>query len=279
MTRIIVGVDGSENGTVALRWAADRAARHGGEVVAILAWNSYYQGHRVSPEDVPSDFGDEDAVRVLDEAVEAAGVNGDIVKQTPKAPAPEALVEATDPDDLIVVGARGSGGFEGLLLGSVSQWVLELSPCPVVVIHGARTVATGGDVVVGVDGSECSMRALRWAASEASAAGVALRIVHAWPERAAERGVAPQSLEILHERAAELVAKVAEDPSLDGLTVERDVVYGSPAKALLAHDADASLFVLASRGQRKAKGFLLGSTSRQVAQHATAPVVVVPCVE
>ena len=276
MSRIIVGVDGSEHGSVALRWASRRAERRGEEVVALLAWTFFDQGYRPPGEDLQPAFDDHDAQRVLAEAVEAAGISGQVTKRTVQDPAPEALVEAARPDDLIVVGARGLGGFKGLLLGSVSSQVLELAPCPVVVIHGEESGEPTGEIVVGVDGSDASMVALRWAAAEAAATGAPVRIVHAWQVPIYSEMAAPQVLTALEEGAAKLVADVAADPALAGVTVERDVACGGAANALLAHDVDASMLVVASRGHGKLKRLLLGSTSRQVAQHATSPVVVVP---
>ena len=277
MSRIVVGVDGSDNGAVALRWAAERGERRGEEVVTLFAWTFFDQGYRPPGEDLRPAFSDGDAKRVLDEAVDAAGVTGRITKLTVQDPAPEALVEAAGPDDLLVVGARGLGGFKGLLLGSVSHRVLELAPCPVAVIHGADAGFRDGEIVVGIDSSEESKVALRWAAAEALANDATLRIVHAWPVPLYAETNSPQVLDALQDGATKMVEEViANDPSLVGVTVATDVACGGPAHALLAHDVDASMIVVASRGHSKLKRFLLGSTSRQVAQHATSPVVVVP---
>lgn len=276
MSRIIVGVDGSENGALALRWAMDRAERRGGEVIAILAWTFFDGGYGAQGKELEVAFSQEDAKRILDHAVDAADPKGEVTRQTVERPAAEALVAAAGSGDLIVVGGRGLGGIKGLLLGSVSQAVLELAPCPVVVVHGEDAMTHGGDIVVGVDGSELSMMALRWAAAEASADDATLRIVHAWQVPVYAQMAVPQMLTALEEGAADLLAKVAEDPSLEGVTVKREVVCGGPAYALLEHAADASMLVVASRGNGAFKRFLLGSTSRQVSQHATSTVVVVP---
>ncbi|MEO6627429.1 MAG: universal stress protein, partial [Aquihabitans sp.] len=260
----------------ALRWAVDRAERRGGEIVALLAWTFFDGGYGAQGKDVQIAFSQDDARRILDRAVDAVAPNAEVTRQTVEEPAPEALAAAAGPDDLIVVGARGLGGIKGLLLGSVSQGVLELAPCPVAIVHGDDALAGGGEIVVGIDGSERSMLALRWAAAEAAAAHSTLHIVHAWQVPSYAQMAVPQMITALEEGATELVTKAAEDPSLDGLTLRCDVACGVPTQALLDHAEGASMLVVASRGLGAVKRFLLGSTSRQVSLHATTTVVVVP---
>jgi nucleotide-binding universal stress UspA family protein len=272
----LVGVAGSELGSFAVGGRTRRAERSDEEVVALLSWTFFDQGYRPPGEDLRPAFDDDDAKRVLAEAVEAAGVTGPVTQQTVQDPAPEAIVDAAEPHDLIVVGARGLGGFKGLLLGSVSNRVLELARCPVVVIHGEPAIVPDGEIVVGVDGSEESLVALRWAAAEATATGAPVRIVHAWQVPIYAEMATPEVLTAIEEAAAKVVAGAAEDPALAGVTVARDVACDGAAHALLAHDVDASMLVVATRGHGALKRLLLGSTSRQVAQHATSPVVVVP---
>lgn len=277
MSRIIVGMDGSENSQVALRWATTRAERTGDEVVAFFAWSFSDQGHLAPGASMKPEFSDDDAQQLLAKAVEAAGLTRNVQQHTVHGLTPESITEYAQPDDMIVVGARGLGGFKGLLLGSVSQRVLELAPCPVAVIrldgHAARRSA---EIVVGIDGSDVSMRALRWAAAEAAAQpGSSIRIVHAWQWPLFGEVAVPEVYEALEESADSLLAEAAADPSLEGLTVKVEAVNGGAARALLAHDDDAAMLVVADRGRSPVKRLVLGSTSRQVAQHATAPVVVV----
>ena len=96
-------------------------------------------------------------------------------------PAP-GLLDAAEGADLLVVGARGQGGFGGLLLGSVSQQCLHHAtgadrdgPR-----RGGRGESGAGRVVVGVDGSAGSAGALRWALADAAARGAVLEVVSAW---------------------------------------------------------------------------------------------------
>ena len=88
------------------------------------------------------------------------------------------------------------------------------------------------DIVVGIDGSEHSMRALRWAAAEARARGSALRIVNAWQAPAFAEMAGPEIITAMEDSALQLITAAAEDPALEGVTVQRDVAYGSAARAL-----------------------------------------------
>ncbi|HET8931363.1 MAG TPA: universal stress protein [Acidimicrobiales bacterium] len=275
MSRTIVGIDGSENSARALAWAVERAERSGDEVVAVLAWSFFDQGYRPAGEAMQPEFTDVDAQRVLAKAIDSSDLAPRVTQRCIQGPAAEVITEFADAGDTIVVGARGLGGFEGLLLGSVSQRILELAPCPVAVIHVDDATPHRNTIVVGVDGSDVSMRALRWAAAEASSLGASVRLVHAWQWPLFAEVAVPEVYDALAKGADELLAEVSGDPSLAGLTVEVEAVNGGPAQSLLANGADAAMIVIADRGRGPLRRTLLGSTSRQVAQHATTPVVVV----
>ncbi len=219
MHKIIVGVDGSDHGSVALRWAARLGERRGVEVVAVLAWNYFDHGYREPGEELQPIFGEPEARKVLDDAVDLAGGDLNVTRQTINEPVPEALVETAGHDDLIVVGARGLGGFKGLLLGSVSQRVLELARCPVAVVHGEEAATRTGTIVVGYDGSPGSMGAVRWGAEQAAATGEPLRVVHAWQVPAYTEVASSQALDALAAAADRQVADALQDPSLEGLSV------------------------------------------------------------
>lgn len=274
MGRVFVGVDGSPGAADALRWAVARRSYADDDVVAVLVWHLFDQGHRPGDGDLRSDFGEDEAAALLDAAVADAGVEDAVTTRTVHGVAAESLVELAQDDDLIVVGARGLGGFQGLLLGSVSLRVLESATCPVVVLHGAPRAEDSGEIVVGVDGSEDSIRALHWAAGEARASASALRIVQAWQAPLYPEMAVPQILDALEEGARDQLADITADAALEGLTVHSEAPCAGAAHALLAHE-DARMLVIGSRGHGKLARLFLGSVSRQVAQHATPPVVVV----
>lgn len=131
---VVVGVDGSEGARRALRWAATEARLRGAALRVVHAWSYLDQ-----PEDTfdPA-YGEDDARRLLEEAIATLGTDGEgleIERVTVCDLPTRGLLDAAAGADLIVVGARGLGGFEGLLLGSVSQQVANHAPCPVVIVR------------------------------------------------------------------------------------------------------------------------------------------------
>ncbi|WP_318208141.1 MULTISPECIES: universal stress protein [unclassified Streptomyces] len=135
-----------------------------------------------------------------------------------------------------------------------------------------------GRIVVGVDGSEPSLKALTWAAGQAALTGDSLNAVIGWEYPAAwstAPGVPPDfNPEMLAEQILdESLAKVLDPAVAAGVT--RTVVSGSPAQALVDQAEGASLLVVGDRGHSGFKAAVLGSVSTRVAQHAPCPVVVV----
>ncbi|HZZ51351.1 MAG TPA: universal stress protein [Pseudonocardia sp.] len=132
---IVVGVDSSESSKAALRWAARQARLTGAEVHALRAWavpNAY--GYVPAVEvDWEREAGRE-LTRTIASTLppaEAGRVHAEVVRGH----APEALEQAARDADLLVVGSRGRGELSGMLLGSVSQYLVTHVQTPVVVIH------------------------------------------------------------------------------------------------------------------------------------------------
>ena len=139
-----------------------------------------------------------------------------------------------------------------------------------------------GRIVVGVDGSEHSIRALRWALEEASFRKARLQAVTVWHNTytgdTGFGGFAPVDPAQLEEGARrgleDALAQVSADAS--SCPVEPVVVEGGAAQALLATAKGADLLVVGNRGRGGFRGLLLGSVSSQCVQHASCPVVVIP---
>jgi len=149
----------------------------------------------------------------------------------------------------------------------------------------------GRPIVVGVDGSDASSAAFRWAVEEARLRFSPLVAVHAWSfipaqpigdpgllavpagdiagqldaESAAARGTLGEAV----------AAALGDDP---GLEIEQRLVEGDPAEALVDASESAELVVVGSHGRSGLRAALLGSVSRHVATHAACPVVVVKAV-
>ena len=153
-----------------------------------------------------------------------------------------------------------------------------------IAIWGAAVTNAGKTdlVVVGVDGSPASAKAMTWAAHYAQVSGATVKAVMAWhyPAAAGQApvGVAPASVtaEVEQgERAVldQTVTQAAADHP--GVAIEAELAYGHPSEVLLDQSRAADLLVIGSRGRGGFKGMLLGSVSHQCVTHAACPVTVV----
>jgi nucleotide-binding universal stress UspA family protein len=132
-------------------------------------------------------------------------------------------------------------------------------------------------IVVGIDGSNYSHDALRWAVSEARMRGTSLTLVHSW-EMPVIDGKPPYEIpkEPLAERSEHVIRDaLAAVPEHEGLEINRQIAESLPARALIDASQNAQLVVVGSRGLGGFKGLLLGSVAQQVADHSACPVVIV----
>lgn len=284
MTGIVVGVDGSEGAKGALRWALSEGRLRQWDVTAVLAWGFLDQHHLSVDRRFDPHYSEADAKAALDGYIEdAVGAAAALVGRCAVDDLPaHALIHAAREADLLVVGARGLGGFRGLLIGSVSQKCLHEAPCPVAIVREAAPSVEGQlpRVVVGVDGGPVARPALTWAADEARTRGAVLEVVHAWQPPYVGgfpfTGALPD-YDLYEEGARQLVTDLLEVTDLTGVPrVERTIVCSGPSSALLDAARDADLTVVGARGLGGVQRFLLGSVSHQVTLHAAHPVVVVP---
>lgn len=129
-------------------------------------------------------------------------------------------------------------------------------------------------VVVGVDGSSNSLRALAWAAGDAAARGALLKVVTVWlPDGGSGVGFGGGA----SEAAARLDRSLEEvSARTRGVAAEKMVLAGEPAPILCAVAAGASVVVVGWRGYSGVAGAMLGSVSLRCVRHSPVPVVVVP---
>jgi nucleotide-binding universal stress UspA family protein len=131
---VVVGVDGSEPNREATRRAALEAIAHNARLDVVHAWNFLDQpGPTFDPH-----YG-EDAARARIETFLDDVLDGnrppDVEIHLVNDHAARALVDASDGAFTLVVGARGLGGFKGILLGSVSQHLVHHATCPVLIVR------------------------------------------------------------------------------------------------------------------------------------------------
>ena len=143
-------------------------------------------------------------------------------------------------------------------------------------------------IVVGIDGSDASREALRWAAEEARLRSAPLVAVYAWsfipPQTIGDPGLLavpagdfPGQLEAEREAASGALEAAVADAlaAAPGIGVDQRLVEGDPGDALVKESESAQLVVVGSHGRSGIQAALLGSVSRHVTTHAACPVVVV----
>jgi nucleotide-binding universal stress UspA family protein len=143
-------------------------------------------------------------------------------------------------------------------------------------------------IIVGIDGSGHSRRALEWAVREAAARRAPLTVLTVqqpvtayWGAGAAvpyaysyDQDLVKQALKMAEEETGSTLEQAGADSRPPSVTVK--AVAGLPAESLLQAAEDADMIVVGSRGAGGFKRLLMGSVSTQVAHHAHCPVVVIP---
>jgi nucleotide-binding universal stress UspA family protein len=144
-----------------------------------------------------------------------------------------------------------------------------------------NTVSAPGSVVVGVDGSQAALNAVRWAAAETRNMRCPLSLVHTleWPlvSYPVPAGLRADWTQEMHEQGRRWLWEAQEAAKLTVPEVQTQVHLstGDPRERLLAEAEHARELVVGSRGLGGFAGMLLGSTSATVSQQASCPVVVV----
>lgn len=283
--KIVVGVDGSDASLAALRWAAHEAGRRDADVLVVSCYSAPVYG---SPEGAVyttnEDMGllKKSACAVIGRAIDlVAEIDPTIVVDGLAEMSPAAMVisNAAHAGDEIVVGATGHGTFMLGMLGSVSMSVVHRSHVPVIVVPTKASIEPGHTmrkIVVGLDGSPDSLRALEWAYDEALSTGAEVAAVHAWiyPYSGQLEPRALMKLDAMEElqRGVKSLGSRLTDGSVQ---VHPRLSEKSAAGALLDEAHDADLIVVGSHGRGALRAALLGSVSRTVVQHATCPVAVI----
>lgn len=280
-----MGIDGSDTALGAARWAADFAARHTLgltllHVVPRLDW--HFVGAEPSAELAGSGAADR-ALADAEAAARSAHPALAIRTEAVKGAVATVLADASNSARLLVLGA----GADDRALGGHVVRMTHRARCPVVVWRAPVAKRTGKPlpVVVGVDDSEASARAVAEAFDIARALHAPLTVAHMWEIDAAvgmgdlggQGNMDWELLDVLQSqqrrRMDELVEPLAHKyPNAHVVEVFRDV---GPAKGLTDLSREAQLVVVGSHGRGRLAESLLGSVSQNLIHHARCPVLLV----
>jgi nucleotide-binding universal stress UspA family protein len=277
VTRILVGVDGSDAAAAALGWAGRLARAIGADVVVA---NVFQPGQaEVSPER-DRELKGQASDRLEGEWSDPVRASGVAHRTLLLDGSPAALLDAAEDEraDLLVVGPRGSGGFARLHIGSVAHHLAQHATCPLAIVPTQGAGHGFGRLVVGVDGSETSAGAVRWCETVARATGAEVVAVYVFEPIAewvlesdpkswraiAERRLDGEWLVPLHDAGITVRSRIVED------------VHPVAALTGVVHEEGADMVVVGTRGIGGFLGLRLGRIPVQLVHHTQVPVVLVP---
>jgi nucleotide-binding universal stress UspA family protein len=293
--RILVAIDGSEAAAVAVDLVAEVVWPPGTEILvaeAVETGAGIFGGPWPALAAVQTDRIEADIRAEAQRTVETAGerlarsglnVTTIVLRGRPAT----AIVDRARAmrANLVVVGSRGHGTIESMLLGSVSAEVVDHAPAPVLVARGRRIER----IVLGWDGSSCASRAVELLRTWPIFAGSMVRVVSVadveipWWVGFPEAGP-PEMVPIYVDAANasrrqhdELAREMTAQLQSAGLTAEADRREGDAATEILAaaKTSNADLIAVGTHGRSGLKRLVLGSVARNILQHATCSVLVV----
>lgn len=288
-TRVwVVGVDGSEDSSTALRWAVDQAQRSDDPplVRVVGAWNvPVVAPIGVAGTSVLVEWSD--VARGVDEqlraAVDAAG--GDrhvaIEHRVVQGGATRALLDESADAERLIVGSRGRSGLKELVLGSVSRQCATHSTVPVVVVPATTRVSRIERVVLGFDGSDHACDAARWLLADDDLAAADMLAIGAFDISPFDDPDLTRARFVDEVEAAEADFHRGLDAIDPARRMRRSYSLHGARRALAdafdpTADRPADLVVLGARGRGAIGSTLLGSVSNWVLHHAPCPLVIVP---
>ncbi|KUO17730.1 universal stress protein [Streptomyces dysideae] len=291
---VAVGLDGSRESLAAADWAAREALRRGLPLRLVHAWEG-----GITPDE--SELPELEAPRYwarrilrgamdqLNERYPQVYLSGDQIAR----PASDALVEAGDEAELLVLGSRAFSGFGGFMAGSVALMTVAHATRPVVLVRADQTLedehtpdAEGRPsartpyraVVVGVDPAHPAEELLAFAFESATLRAAPLRVVHAWRlpyVPAALEAKARREVRQAAQRTLEAVLAPWREkyPAVEVTTV---VEEGRPAQLLLDATRDAGLLAVGRKVRPARVGMHTGPVAHAVMHHVRCPVAIVP---
>ncbi|HHT31310.1 MAG TPA: universal stress protein [Corynebacterium sp.] len=287
---IVCAVDGSDASKTAAKWAANTAVKRGIPLRLVSSYSMpqfLYAEGMVPPQELYEDL-EAETLEKIEEAKKVAVdfvPDVDVSHQIEEGSPIDMLLDLSEQCTMIVMGSRGLGGLSGMVMGSVSAAVVSHASCPVVVVREDNHVTEEtkyGPVVVGVDGSGVSQKAIENAFKEADARGAELIAVHTWMDMQVQASLAglsaaQQQWQVVEEEQNALLGQrlAGWHERYPDVKVTKVVTRDRPVRALADASEGAQLLVVGSHGRGGFKGMLLGSTSRALLQAAPCPMMVV----
>ncbi|TDW92220.1 universal stress protein [Kribbella sp. VKM Ac-2566] len=277
---VLVGIDGSRDGLIALIWAAAYAALHHAPLHAV-----YVLDDEREVGGGPPSIGADDGTEVLGDALEELDRLGfrDASLEVRHGHPAQALHELSERSVALVVGRRGMGGFAELVLGSTSQACTALATkVPLIVVPDTWDPAGPAHqrIVVGVDGSVEGQDALRFAFELAAATGAEILGVHATEVR--EKYPDPgkwfdPARQPWIETSDELLTQALEGwtAKYPDVAVQQGGVADHPVLVLARESQNADLVVVGGLGRTAFSELRMGSVARGLLHHSHCPVAVV----
>jgi nucleotide-binding universal stress UspA family protein len=271
---MVVGYNGSPDSDAAVAWAARTAQLRGEQIVATILMERTDRPHG---QHWPEPWWHEIEDRARQALDQADATHSRVERRAGSTVA--TLVDISRDASMLVVGSRGHSRIGEVLLGSVSQSAARHAHCPVVVVRQTRN--PGSDrIVVGVDGSAPSLRAIDFACRQATLTGTKVVLVRAWRPLTVpidKHGDLPASLSsrLLEEENTLAVAVADARTRHPDVALEGEFIATSPRRALVDASSNASMVVVGSRGHSVPAQTVLGSVSHDVLHRAQCPVGVV----
>ena len=284
MPRILVPLDESELAEQAIPWAARFARGLGYDLHLISVYNfdeDVWRRANIDPGDSPAQIASAVEAYLRDRAQQPDLQGITVTVEARIGNVAEQVAEAATHGDtrLIALTSHGKGGFKRWLQGSVADELGRTVAVPVLVIRAGQQAHELRRLLVTVDGSETSEKALPAAREIANAAGAEvhlLRIVNPISE-VAWTGIGPApDMGQITEQYAEAARAYLQRISLEG--EEYEVMYGRPLDAILdyAREKQCDAIAMGTHGRGGITRLALGSTADAVMRAADRPVLIVP---
>ncbi|MEB3372121.1 universal stress protein [Saccharopolyspora mangrovi] len=285
---VLAGFDGTEASRAAVRWAAREASSRGAPLLLVHVLARPFQ------HSIPMRIPDEDAVMdklrnavlreldSLEDVCREIDPNLEMSKSMPIGDAAESLVELAGDAELMVLGGPLVGARTDRLGVTAAEVIARRAAAPIVVVRGEISTSADAPVVVGVDGSAVSDRAIGYAFETASRLGRSLVGVHSWGESAFNPFDVVEEWDAdgseFRDRAREVLAEsmAAWAGRYPDVAVRHVVGADQPAQLLLGEAKNANLLVVGSHGRGAVRRAFLGSVSHAVLNQASCPVAVLP---